>query len=122
MKTVLFEYLHGKGSLEACRTAQDFDALCRAVEEDRAGRLRWRIGRTLGILPWKDVPGRDAYLYALAQLHADREEALDALCPTCRIQAEEILCAHCGRPLPTSNPGFDEARYEELKKHESPTL
>lgn len=122
MKNVLSDYLHGKGSLETCRTAQDFDALCRAVEEDRAGRLRWQIGRTLGILPWEGMPGRDNYLYALAQLRIDREEALHSLCPTCRMRAEENLCAHCGRPLPTSNPSFDEARYEELKKHESPTL
>ena len=122
MKTVLLDYLHGDGTLETCRTGQDFDALCQAVGEDQAGRLRWKLLRTLGQPLWEKAPGRDAYLYALAQLRIDREEALAALCPACRSRAEEALCAHCGKPLPTSNPDFDEARYEELKRNESPTL
>lgn len=117
MEKVLSDYLHGRGTLDACRTGQDFDELCQAVAADRAGRLRWLVGRALGIAPWAHPPGRDDYLYALAQLCADREQALEGLCPTCRVRAEEGLCAHCGKPLPIKNPAFDEARYEELKHH-----
>ena len=117
MEKTLSDYLHGRGTLDACRTGQDFDALCRAVRADGAGRLRWRLERALGIPPWAQPPGRDDYLYALAQLCADREEALDALCPACRARAQEELCARCGKPLPIKNPAFDEARFEELKQN-----
>lgn len=117
MEKALSDYLHGRGTLDACRTGQDFEELCRAVAADRAGRLRWRLARALGIPPLAQPPGRDGYLYALAQLQLDREEALDALCPACRARAEEDLCVHCGKPLPIKNPAFDEARFEELKQN-----
>lgn len=117
MEKILSDYLHGRGTLDACRTGQDFAALCKAVAADRAGRLRWQLARTLGMPPLAQLPGRDACLYALAQLWADREEALESLCPACRARAEEDLCAHCGKPLPINNPAFDAARYEELKRN-----
>lgn len=119
METILSEYLHGRGTLDACRSGQDFDKLCQAVAADRAGRLRWQTARALGIPLWEKLPGRDDYLYALAQLRLDREEALDHLCPACRAKAEKDLCAHCGKPLPIKNPAFDEARFEELKHHDT---
>ena len=119
MEKALSQYLHGEGTLNACRTGQDFDDLCRAVASDRAGRLRWQTARALGIPLWEKFPGRDECLYALAQLRADREEARNRLCPACRARAEEDLCAHCGNPLPINNPAFDEARFEELKHHDT---
>lgn len=119
MKKALSDYLHGEGTLNACRTEQDFDELCKAVAADRAGRLRWQTARALGIPLWEHPPGRDDYLYALAQLRLDREEALERLCPACRARVEEDLCAHCGKPLPIKNPVFEEARFEELKHHDT---
>ncbi len=115
MKNVLLEYLHGRGDLAQIKSAGDFDSFCQAVREDAAGRLRWQLYRRLGILPWKGTPGRDALLYAAAQLRLEREAALDALCPACRARAEG--CPACGGSLPVENPVFDEQRYEELKRH-----
>ncbi len=115
MKDLLYAYLHGQGGLEAVKTAEDFDALCAACAEDAAGRLRWRLTRRLGLVPWAGVPERDEYLYALANLRLDREAQLEALCPACRANAEAVRCPCCGGAMPTVNPGFDEGRYEELK-------
>ena len=122
MRALLNDYLHGRGDLSRVRTAADFDALCEAVSRDGAGRLRWRLDRQLGLAPWAGDPGRDEYLYALAQLRLDRDERLDALCPACRASAGAAKCACCGAALPTVNPGFDETRYEELKHVESTAL
>lgn len=122
MRALLNDYLHGRGDLARVRTAADFDALCEAVSRDEAGRLRWRLSRCLGLAPWAGVPGRDEYLYALAQLRLDRDERLDALCPACRANTGAAKCACCGAPMPTVNPGFDENRYEELKYAESTAL
>ena len=119
MRSILEAWLHGQGDLEAVKTAADFDALCAACAEDAAGRLRWQLSRRLGLVPWEGRPGRDEYLYALANLRLDREAELDALCPACRAGAEAIRCPCCGGPLPTVNPGFDENRYEELKHAET---
>ena len=115
MQRLLSDYLHGVGTLEAVRTAEDFAALCRAVRADGALRLRWKLLRRLGLPPWTGTPGRDEYLCALAQLMADRDDALDALCPACRERVREGRCRICGGAIPTENPGFDEARFEELK-------
>ena len=115
MRSVLYDYLHGQGDLGAVRSAADFDALCAAAAEDAAGRLRWKLDRALGLVPWAGAPGRDDYLYALANLRLDRAERLDALCPACRADAEAVRCVCCGGAMPTVNPGFDEGRYEELK-------
>lgn len=115
MRTLLSDYLHGAGTLQAVRSAADFEALCSAVRDDRAGRLRWKLHRRLGLTPWTDTPGRDEYLYALAQFQADLEEAMANLCPACREQAAEERCRVCGAAIPTQNPDFDESRFEELK-------
>ncbi len=117
MKQLLYDYLHGTGTLEAVRTPEDFARFCAAVGEDAAGRLRWQIGRTLGLAPWTVPPGRDEYLYASAQLWQDRADALSHLCPACRAAAQRNVCQLCGAALPTENPAFDEARYEELKQY-----
>lgn len=119
MKDSLRNYLHGTGTLDAVRTPADFEALCAAVEADGAGRLRWKLGRRLGLPPFAGTPGRDEYLYACAQLWADRQEALSALCPKCRARALREACPVCGGALPTENPAFDENRYEELKQHDT---
>ena len=116
MEQHLSDYLHGVGTLEAVRSAEAFGALCDAVRGDAAGRLRWKLRRRLGLAPWDGSPGRDEYLYALAQLRADREEAMAALCPACRERAEDGRCRACGAPIPVENPGFDESRFEELKR------
>ena len=122
MRALLENYLHGRGTLDPVKTAADFEALCEAVSRDGAGRLRWNLSRRLGFAPWAGTPGRDEYLYALAQLRLDRDEQLDALCPACRAGAEARRCPCCGGALPTVNPGFDESRYEELKHVESTSL
>ena len=122
MRSLLEAWLHGQGSLEGVKTAADFDALCEAVSQDAAGRLRWRLTRRLGLVPWEGRPGRDEYLYALANLRLDREAELEALCPACRAEAETRRCPCCGGAMPIVNPGFDESRYEELKHVESPGL
>ena len=121
MHKLLAAYLHGEGTLDAVRSADDFERLCRAVRDDRAGRLRWKLHRRLALAPWTQPPGRDEYLYALAQLRADRLDALEALCPACREAAGAGCCRVCGAPIPTENPAFDEARFEELK-HEGSAL
>ena len=111
-------YLRGSGQLEQCRTGADFAALVEALEGEQAARLRWRVERALGLSPRQARRlRRGDYLYCLAQLELDRREALERLCPACRAQAETARCPHCGTPLPEYNPGFDEARYEELKRH-----
>lgn len=121
MRRTLQDYLHGSGTLERVKTAEDFAALCRAAAEDSAGRLRWRLNRRLGLPPWAGTPGRDEYLYALANLQADRDERMAAMCPSCAQAAEGARCLCCGAPLPTVNPAFDETRYEELK-HEGSAI
>ena len=115
MNTLLSNYLHGAGTLQAVRAAGDFEALCLAVREDRAGRLRWKLHRRLGLTPWTGAPGRDEYLYALAQFQADLEEAMENLCPACRERTDGARCRACGAAIPTENPDFDESRFEELK-------
>ena len=115
MQQVLADYLHGSGTLASVRSAGDFSRLCAAARDDPAGRLRWKLARRLGTAPWTGTPGRDEYLYALANLSVDRDEALEALCPACRQAVGDGRCRACGASLPTVNPGFDETRYEELK-------
>lgn len=119
MEKCLQDYLHGVGTLDCVRTPRDFDALCEAVQADEAGRLRWRILRQLGLSPLPSAPGRDDYLYACAQLFADRNETLDRLCPKCRAQAQREACPMCGGELPTVNPAFDAERYEELMQNDT---
>lgn len=118
MGRALQAYLQGAGSLDACRTAKEFDALVRAAAEDAAGRLRWRVQRALGLTPQQALGlNRSDYLYCLAQLELDGQAELDGLCPACRDRAGADRCSCCGAALPCINPAFDEARYEELKRH-----
>ena len=63
------------------------------------------------------------YLWCVLNLMLDDEEALDALCPSCRAQAEEARCLCCGAPLDGvsvgQNASFDEERFERLKRGET---
>ena len=63
------------------------------------------------------------FLWCALNLMLDEEEELAGLCPTCREQAMEERCTVCGAPLAltegTVNSGFDEARFQQLKRGES---
>lgn len=125
MGRALQDYLQGAGDLTRCRTAAEFDALVAAAANEPAGRLRWRVQRALGLTPQQAAGlSRGDYLYCLAQLELDGQQALDDLCPACRERAGTDRCRCCGAPLPCKNPAFDEARYEELKRYgkEDPSL
>ena len=60
------------------------------------------------------------YLWCALNLLLDDEEALEELCPECRAAAERGVCPSCGRETEyaamSENEGFDEARYERLKR------
>ena len=64
------------------------------------------------------------YLWCTLNLMLDREEALDRLCPACRMEAEEERCPVCGMPTgeqaAAQNAAFDQERYERLKRGERP--
>ena len=59
------------------------------------------------------------YLWCALNLMLDREEALERLCPHCRMEAEEERCPVCGMPTgetaAAQNASFDQARYERMK-------
>lgn len=63
------------------------------------------------------------FLWCALNLMLDEEEELAGLCPTCRERAMEERCTVCGVPLAltegTVNSGFDEARFQQLKRGES---
>lgn len=95
---------------------------------DPGERLRWRVLRQFHALPSerraREMKARD-YLWCLANTLLDREEALERLCPACRARVMEERCPSCGRPAAqwgegASNPSFDPARFEELKRGETP--
>lgn len=61
------------------------------------------------------------YLWCALNLMLDEEERLDALCPTCRREAEEGRCPVCGalvgrREGDGENPAFDWERFEALSQ------
>ncbi len=62
------------------------------------------------------------YLWCALNLLLDDEEALEALCPECRSRAERGACPACGRETGVmaveKNAGFDEDRFERLKRGE----
>ena len=62
------------------------------------------------------------FLWCALNLMLDDEEELSGLCPTCREQAMEERCAVCGVPMTLAegcvNGGFDEARFQTLKRGE----
>ena len=59
------------------------------------------------------------YLWCLTHMVLDREEELEALCPSCREKALERRCPVCGaRAEDTaagSNQSFDMERFRRLK-------
>lgn len=82
--------------------------------------------RAFGALPTearaRQMRDRD-YLWCLTHMVLDREEELERLCPSCRIQAQQGLCPGCGRPVESVegaiNPHFDPARFAALGKGET---
>lgn len=85
---------------------------------DAPGRLRWRVGRLMGLSPrmaerMSDAQVRDRAL----ELILDQEEALAGLCPSCREAALSSRCPICGSESFGENAAFDEERFEELKHH-----
>lgn len=65
------------------------------------------------------MTGQD-YLWCAVNLLLDEEEALAALCPTCRAQAETAGCPVCGAVADSQeraeNAAFDRARFELLRR------
>lgn len=63
------------------------------------------------------------YLWCALNLMLDDEEALDALCPSCRAEAEEGRCPVCGTAVEPGglgeNAGFDLERFERLRRGET---
>lgn len=114
--------------------AEAYDRLCRSSEEnflrwqeekdrlqeDEKGRLRWKVLRKFGVLPWEDrakAMQDGDLLHCVLQLMLDAEEELERLCPKCK---EDLLaggCPVCGAVQYGQNPNFDEKRFEELKRH-----
>lgn len=64
------------------------------------------------------------YLLCALHLILDDQERLDALCPTCRVRAEEERCPACGGQVEGigagMNPSFDQERFERMKRGEQP--
>ncbi|MEG0765191.1 MAG: molybdopterin oxidoreductase [Pseudoflavonifractor sp.] len=62
------------------------------------------------------------YLWCAMNLLLDDEEALAALCPDCRAEAERGVCPACGRGLAEAegmeNAAFDPERYGRLARGE----
>ena len=90
-----------------------------ALEQEPYERLKWKVLRAFGVLPSeqraKDMTDGE-YLYCVLQMMLDEQEQLDLLCPSCRQKLQEPRCPACGQTLPEENAGFDEKRYEELKR------
>ena len=65
------------------------------------------------------MTGRD-YLWCALNLMLDDEEALEALCPSCRAQAEEGRCPVCGAAPGEAggNGAFDLGRFERMSRGE----
>jgi len=64
------------------------------------------------------------YLLCALHLILDEEERLNALCPACRVRAEEERCPVCGEAVQQSGAGinaaFDTQRFERMKRGEKP--
>lgn len=101
----------------AC-SAENAERMKTALAQTPQERLRWRILREFGVLPWearaRALRERD-YLYCAAQMMLDEEEKLAGMCPACRAEAEGAHCTVCGAALAEENAGFDEKRFEELR-------
>ena len=66
------------------------------------------------------MTGRD-YLWCALNLLLDEEEALNALCPSCRENARLNRCPVCGATVTDrgENEGFDAERFERLRRGET---
>lgn len=66
------------------------------------------------------MTGRD-YLWCALNLLLDDEEALDALCPSCRTEARSGRCPVCGGMVTDrgENGSFDPERFERLRRGEA---
>lgn len=66
---------------------------------------------------------RRDYLWCAVNLLLDEEEQLEALCPSCRAEAERMCCPVCGRETGTAvreeNPAFDWDRFLALRGGET---
>lgn len=62
------------------------------------------------------------FLWCAVNLMLDDEQELDGLCPSCRSRALEQRCSACGVPMELTNTvvnsGFDEKRFEQMKRGE----
>jgi len=107
-----------------CRSQRQ-DPQLRDAEKDRLAadeeaRLRWKVLRRFGVLPWEaraKAMGREDLLYCVLMLTLDEEEKLARLCPSCRRSLTEGGCPACGTVEFEQNPNFDPSRFEELKHH-----
>ena len=67
------------------------------------------------------MTGRD-FLWCALNLLLDDEEALSALCPGCRAEAESARCPVCGvstgEGWSGGNTAFDLERFERMKRGE----
>ncbi len=61
------------------------------------------------------------YLWCALNLLLDDEQALNALCPSCREQAHSSSCPVCGTLVSDrgENAGFDTAKFERLRRGET---
>lgn len=81
--------------------------------------------KAFGALPTearaKEMTARD-YLWCALNLLIDDEEAVEALCPECRVRAERGACPACGRETGAAviggNAAFDSERFERMKRGE----
>ena len=66
------------------------------------------------------MTGRD-YLWCALNLLLDDEEALNALCPSCREEARSGRCPVCGGITSDQgeNESFDRERFERLRRGEA---
>ena len=82
--------------------------------------------RAFGALPTearaREMTDRD-FLWCALNLMLDDEEALDALCPSCRAEAREARCPVCGTLTGGNwagvNQGFDEVRFQRMRREET---
>lgn len=68
------------------------------------------------------MKGRD-YLWCVLNMMLDDEQALERLCPSCRMEADRGGCPVCGAATGEQggavNTGFDLGRFEALKRGET---
>lgn len=107
----------------SCGEQEAVGRLKAALGEEPMERIRWKVLRQFHVLP-SEQRAREMtegdYLLSAMHMLLDREEWLRKLCPACRERQAEKLCPCCGKPVlgeEEVNPGFDNARFEELKRY-----